>query len=43
MTELLVKNIQKKSSTFLTLNEIKLNNEFENSKFIQRSLKLIPK
>ena len=43
MTELLVKNIQKKSSTLLTLNEIKLNNEFEDSKFIQRSLKLIPK
>ena len=43
MTELLVKNMQKKSSTLLTLNEIKLNNEFEDSKFIQRSLKLIPK
>lgn len=43
MTELLVKNIQKKSSTLLTLKEIKLNNEFEDSKFIQRSLKLIPK
>ena len=43
MTELMVKNIQKKSSTSLTLNQIKLNNEFEDSKFIQRSLKLIPK
>ena len=43
MTELMVKNIQKKSSTLLTLNQIKLNNEFEDSKFIQRSLKLIPK
>ena len=43
MTELMVKNVQKKSSTLLTLNDIKLNNEFEDSKFIQRSLKLIPK
>ena len=43
MTELMVKNVQKKSSTLLTLNDIKLNNKFEDSKFIQRSLKLIPK
>ena len=43
MNELMVKNVQKQSSTLLTLNEIKLNNEFEDKKFIQRSLKLIPK
>jgi len=43
MDRLEVKNIQKKHSTLLTVNEISLNNDFDDSKFSQRSLKIIPK
>ena len=43
MDRLEVKNIQDKHSTLLTVNEISLNNNFEDSKFSQRSLKIIPK
>ena len=43
MDRLEVKNIQDKHSTLLTINEISLNNNFEDSKFSQRSLKIIPK
>ena len=43
MDKLEVRNVQKNHSTLLTLNEIELNNQFEDSKFSQRSLKIIPK
>ena len=43
MDRLDVINIQKNHSTLLTVNEISLNNNFEDSKFSQRSLKIIPK
>ena len=43
MDMLEVKNIQDKHSTLLTVNKISLNNNFEDSKFSQRSLKIIPK
>jgi hypothetical protein len=43
MDRLEVKNVQKNHSTLLTVNEISLNNNFEDSKFSQRSLKIIPK
>ena len=42
MNGLEVKNVQKNHSTALTVNDISLNNKYENSKFIQRSLKIIP-
>ncbi len=42
MDKLEVKNIQENHSTLLTVNDISLNNNFEDSKFIQRSLKIIP-
>ena len=43
MDRLKVENVQKNHSTLLTVNEILLNNNFEDSKFSQRSLKIIPK
>ncbi len=43
MDRLDVANVQKNHSTLLTVNEISLNNNFEDSKFSQRSLKIIPK
>jgi len=43
MDRLEVENVQKNHSTLLTVNEISLNNNFEDSKFSQRSLKIIPK
>ena len=43
MDRLEVENVQKNHSTLLTVNEISLNNNFESSKFSQRSLKIIPK
>ena len=43
MNELKVRNVQKNHSTLLTVNNIELNNGFEDSKFSQRSLKIIPK
>ena len=42
MNGLEVKNVQKNHSTTLTVNDISLNNNYEDSKFIQRSLKIIP-
>ena len=42
MNKLEVKNIQKNHSTVLTVNDISLNNNYEDSKFTQRSLKIIP-
>jgi len=42
MNRLEVKNVQKNHSTLLTVNDISLNNNYENSKFTQRSLKIIP-
>jgi len=42
MNKLEVKNVQKNHSTLLTVNNISLNNNYEDSKFIQRSLKIIP-
>ena len=42
MNKLEVENVQKKHSTILTVNDISLNNDYEDSKFIQRSLKIIP-
>ena len=42
MNGLDVKNVQKNHSTVLTVNDISLNNNYEDSKFIQRSLKIIP-
>ena len=42
MNGLEVKNVQKNHSTALTVNDISLNNNYEDSKFIQRSLKIIP-
>ena len=42
MNGLEVKNVQKNHSTALTVNDISLNNKYEDSKFIQRSLKIIP-
>ena len=43
MDRLKVENVKKNHSTLLTVNEISLNNNFEDSKFSQRSLKIIPK
>ena len=43
MDRLKVENVQKNHSTLLIVNEILLNNNFEDSKFSQRSLKIIPK
>ena len=43
MDRLEVENVQKNHSTLLRVNEISLNNNFEDSKFSQRSLKIIPK
>ena len=43
MDRLDVANVQKNHSTLLTVNEISLNNNFEDSKFSQRSLKIVPK
>ena len=42
MNSLEVKNIQKSHSTVLTVNNISLNNNYKDSKFVQRSLKIIP-
>ena len=42
MNRLEVKNIQKNHSTVLTVNDISLNNNYKDSKFTQRSLKIIP-
>ena len=42
MNGLEVKNVQKNHSTVLTVNDISLNNNYKDSKFIQRSLKIIP-
>ena len=42
MNGLDVKNVQKNHSTVLAVNDISLNNNYEDSKFIQRSLKIIP-
>ena len=42
MNKLEVKNIQKNHSTLLTVNDISLNNDYQDSKFTQRSLKIIP-
>ena len=42
MDKLEVTNVQDNHSTLLTVNDISLNNNFKNSKFIQRSLKIIP-
>ena len=42
MNKLEVKNVQKNHSTLLTVNDISLNNNYEDSKFTQRSLKIIP-
>ena len=42
MNKLEVTNVQENHSTLLTVNDISLNNNFEDSKFIQRSLKIIP-
>ena len=42
MNKLEVTNVQENHSTLLTVNDISLNNGFEDSKFIQRSLKIIP-
>ena len=42
MNSIEVKNVQKNHSTVLTVNDISLNNNYEDSKFIQRSLKIIP-
>ena len=42
MNKLEVENIQKKHSTILTVNDISLNNNYEDSKFTQRNLKIIP-
>ena len=43
MDRLEVENVKKNHSTLLTVNEISLNNNFDDSKFSQRSLKIIPK
>ena len=43
MDKLEVSNVQKNHSTLLTLDKIELNNQFEDSKFSQKSLKIIPK
>ena len=43
LDRLKVENVQKNHSTLLTVNKILLNNNFEDSKFSQRSLKIIPK
>ena len=43
MDRLDVVNVQKNHSTLLIVNEVSLNNNFEDSKFSQRSLKIIPK
>tara|TARA_Y100000996_G_C22507041_1_gene636834 strand:- start:489 stop:1241 length:753 start_codon:yes stop_codon:yes gene_type:complete len=43
MNKLNVKNIQKNHSTLLEIQNISLNNDFKDSKFSQRSLKIIPK
>ena len=42
MDKLEVTNVQDNHSTLLTVNDISLNNDFKDSKFIQRSLKIIP-
>ena len=42
MDRLEVQNVQKNHSTLLTVNDISLNNNYEDSKFTQRSLKIIP-
>ena len=42
MNKLEVENVQKKHSTILSVNDISLNNNYEDSKFTQRSLKIIP-
>jgi len=42
MNKLEVENVQKNHSTLLTVNDISLNNNYEDSKFTQRSLKIIP-
>ena len=42
MDKLEVKNVQKKHSTLLTVNDISLNNGFKDEKFVQRSLKTLP-
>ena len=42
MDKLEVTNVQDNHSTILLVNDISLNNNFEDSKFIQRSLKMIP-
>tara|TARA_B110000438_G_C15635664_1_gene572950 strand:+ start:50 stop:760 length:711 start_codon:yes stop_codon:yes gene_type:complete len=42
MDKLEVINVQDNHSTLLTVNDISLNNNFKDSKFIQRSLKILP-
>ncbi len=42
MTDIYVENVQKNSSTKLTINNISINNNFSNDMFIERSLKTLP-
>ena len=42
MNYIFVENVQKKSSTKLTVNNISINNNFSNDIFIERSLKTLP-
>ena len=42
MNKLEVKNVQKNHSTLLTVNDISLNNNFDDLKFVERNLKFLP-
>ena len=42
MHRLEVENVQEDHATLLTVNDISLINNFDNSMFIQRNLKIIP-
>ena len=42
MNTLTVKNLQKNTSTFLSVNDIKINNDYNDDIFHSRSLKRVP-
>ena len=42
MNRLDVRNVQKNHSTLLTVNNITINNDVKDSKFVERTLKIIP-
>ena len=42
MNKLEVRNVQKNHSTILTVNDISLNNNFDDSKFVERNLEFLP-